>query len=74
MVLSVKSELELREVGDKLRAADIPHIYIHEPDAPYFGQLTAIGLAPTTDRSRVKRVLSSLPLYGKKESELCEAV
>lgn len=51
----------LRDLADRLTAADIPHVTIVESDAPYTGQLMAIGVAPG-DRSRVRPLVSSLPL------------
>jgi len=63
-VLAVRSEAELAVLERKLQRAGIPHVAIREPDAPYNGALTAIGLVPVEDRSTVKRFLSSLPLLG----------
>lgn len=65
MVLAVPSEEALLAVEQKLRAANIPHVAIHEPDKPWNGALTAIGLVPTRERLAVRRVLSTLPLLGK---------
>lgn len=50
-------ERQLQKIG-------IPHLAIREPDAPYNGALTAIGLVPVADRSRVKPVLAKLDLFG----------
>ncbi len=65
MVLAVKSEAELAAVERKLQKAGVPHVAIREPDAPWNGALTAIGLVPTRDRDGARRILSSLPLLGK---------
>jgi len=48
-------------LSESLTAAGLPHHLIHEPDAPYFGQLTAIGLEPGY-KSKFKKFLSQLPL------------
>lgn len=45
--------------------AGIEHVQVREPDAPWNGQMTAIGLVPVADRSIVKGVLGKLPLLGK---------
>ena len=47
----------------------VRHVSVREPDAPYNGELTAIGLCPLADRSTVKPLLSRLRLFGKKEKE-----
>lgn len=49
----------------RIARAGVPHTPIFEPDAPWNGALTAIGIAPVVDRSLVKPLLSSLPLFGK---------
>lgn len=63
--LDVPDEAELRRRSDRLRAAGVPHILVEEPDAPYHGQAMAIGCVPTTDRERIRRVTSDLPLSGR---------
>jgi peptidyl-tRNA hydrolase len=73
VVLSVDSEDELKQLGQRLVSAAIPHVYIREPDPPYFGQLTAIGIAPTNNTRAIKRITGNLPLYGK-ERKLAGAV
>lgn len=62
VVLEARDEAHLREIFAKLDARRLSPFLICEPDAPYHGQATAIGLPP-----RIGRVplLSSLPLYGK---------
>lgn len=62
VVLAVRSEAELAALARKLALAGIPHTVIDEPDPPWNGQLTAIGLVPTADRAAVKPLLSCLPL------------
>ncbi len=65
VVLSVDSEAELLAVAKQLQLAGVPHVSIHEPDPPYNGAFTAIGIVPVKDRSMVKKILSRLPLFGK---------
>ena len=36
----------LSELADKLAFYSVPHTVIREPDAPYLGEVTAIGLYP----------------------------
>jgi hypothetical protein len=62
VVLGARHVLDLRRIAMKLKAASIPFVEIVEPDAPYTGQLMAIGVKPCL-RSIGRRVLSSLPLY-----------
>lgn len=46
---------------------------IREVDPPFDGQFTAIGLTPLLDRSKVKKILSTLPLLGKTDmSKQCD--
>jgi peptidyl-tRNA hydrolase len=65
VVLSVPSEEALLDTERRLQKAGVPHVSIREPDAPWNGQLTVIGLVPTTDRTVIRKLTSSLPLYGK---------
>ncbi|HEY2589036.1 MAG TPA: peptidyl-tRNA hydrolase [Tepidisphaeraceae bacterium] len=65
IVLSVRTEAALAVVARQLETRGIPHVAVHEPDAPYRGALTAIGLAPVRDRALVKPILSKLSLFGK---------
>lgn len=62
IALGVPSESALEDLAMRLWNAEIPHKVITEPDAPYDGQAMAIGIFPTTDRERVRRVTSNLPL------------
>ena len=62
VALSVPDETSLRELARRLWDSEVPHKLILEPDAPYDGQAMAIGIFPTTDRDRVRRLTSSLPL------------
>ena len=64
MVLHVKDEQELLAYGDRLRAAGIDYCEVVEcpDDEKYPSQVMSIGCAPTEDRDKMRRVLSSLPL------------
>src|SRR5690242_19751358 len=61
IALHVKDEVELYRLTAKLELAGIKHTLIRESDAPYAGQLMAIGIPPM-DRKRLKPLLSSYPL------------
>lgn len=65
VVLSVPTEADLMDVAAKLTAAGIAHVLIEEPDAPWSGAVTAIGLHPVVDRLAVRKVLQKLPLLGQ---------
>jgi hypothetical protein len=62
IALSVPDEPSLRDLARRLWDSEVPYKLIEEPDAPYNGQAMALGIFPTTDRERVRRVTSSLPL------------
>ena len=62
VVLETEDEQGLKEVQKSLESSDIRHKSIIEGEGEYEGQLMAIGLEPTRDRSRIKKVTSSLPL------------
>lgn len=68
VVLSVPDECSLHLLERQLQRAGVQHVSIREPDAPWNGALTAIGLMPIADRSTVKPLLTRLPLLGKKEA------
>ena len=65
VVLSVEDEASLMAVAERLAKAGIPHVTVREPDAPWNGQATAIGIAPVRDRRLVRAITSKLPLLGK---------
>lgn len=63
VALAVDDEAALLRVEDRLRFYDIPHRAIREPDAPWCGQLMAIGVVPRArDDRELRRVLQRLPL------------
>lgn len=61
IALSVPDELTLLRLEEQLVAAGVPFKAIREPDAPYFGQLMAIGVVPTAE-PHVRKLLRRLPL------------
>lgn len=61
-MLAVPSEKELLALARKLGLAGVKHVLIREPDSPWNGAATAIGLVPLRDRAAVAPLLSSLPL------------
>ena len=58
VALHARDESHLREIAATLAAAQIAHHVVFESDS----QAMAIGLDPTTDRLRIRKVLSKLPL------------
>lgn len=65
VVLAARDESHLRGLEVALRDAGVDCTLVVESDAPYDGQATAIGCALVRDRAPTRRVLSSLPLYGR---------
>ena len=61
IALSCQDEAELRALSERLNEAGILHQRICEPDAPYLGQLMALGLPPAY-KSTYRRYISNLPL------------
>ena len=66
VVLEVNNESELLKISEQLQERNIKHRVIKEVDPPFTGQHTAIGLEPVQSRELVKKVLSRLPLFGKR--------
>lgn len=62
VVLAAPDEVVIRQVAERLLAAGQVPVLIFESDPPWSGQLMAIGLPPAP-RSRMRKLLSSLPLY-----------
>jgi hypothetical protein len=58
VALHAENEDHLLDLSARLDAARISHECVVEED----GRLMAIGLHPTTDRDKIRKVLSSLPL------------
>jgi len=61
IALAAQSEIQLLALEKRLISQDIPHAAIREPDAPWDGQLMAIGIAPC-DRDLIRKEVSQLPL------------
>jgi hypothetical protein len=62
VALEAQDEQGLRELQSTLKASQIPHIPIVEGEGSYEGQLMAIGVEPTQDRTAIRRITGSLPL------------
>ena len=62
VILAVPGEAALRDVASKMASAGIEHRLVDEPDAPWDGSAMAIGCQLLLDRSRVRKVVSQLPL------------
>jgi peptidyl-tRNA hydrolase len=61
VVLSVPGEAELLALEALLRSRGLTFAAVREPDAPFNGALTAIGIAPGP-RASLRRLLKRLPL------------
>jgi peptidyl-tRNA hydrolase len=62
VVLACPDEASLLAAEEKLLRNGIEFVSIREPDAPYLGQITAIGIKPQP-RKKLRKLLSYLPLY-----------
>lgn len=61
IALACPDEQSLVALSERLTEAGIKHWQIVEDDPPWTGQLMALGIEPMV-RSRISRLLSSLPL------------
>ena len=61
IALTCKSERELDMLSQTLFVAGIQHKRIIEDDAPYCGELMALGIVPG-ERKKLKKFFSKLPL------------
>lgn len=59
--LVAKDETALKELSFDLFMNGVPHKSIFEPDAPWSGQLMAIGVCPGP-RKKLRKHFSNLPL------------
>jgi hypothetical protein len=64
IALACRDEAHLLLWEERLREAGLPFLTIREPDAPYLGAATAIGLKPMPRTDNLRRLLGKLPLYG----------
>lgn len=55
VLLVAKDSAALEDLGRALEGASLPHVVIREPDPPYNGVATAVGIAPTRDRESVRK-------------------
>lgn len=63
VALAARDEMHLRALSEAFHLADIPHVLVEEPiEGQERGEAMAIGIEPTTDRSPIMRLTSSLPL------------
>lgn len=58
---------ELCALSRALADADVPHVFVREPDEPWRDAPMAIGVVPMA-RARVRRYLAHLPLVRAEES------
>ncbi len=65
VVLAAAGEPELLALYQRLVALGARCVLITEPDEPWCGAATAIGLEPVVDRRALRRVLGTLPLLGR---------
>ena len=62
IVLSARDQEHLLKIEQQLKNYKIRHHSVREPDPPWNGELMAIGLYPTSDRSTLKPVTKKLKL------------
>lgn len=62
VVLAARSEEHLRSIHRKLELRDIDCTLIEETDPPFEGVAMSIGMGLVKDRTRVRKVVSNLPL------------
>ncbi len=60
LVAETSSALELLHL--ELRKAGVHHAIVREPDPPYSGAATAIGIEPLVDRDAVRPLLAKFAL------------
>ena len=61
IALTTRDEAELQALSQRLFLSGIRHKRIIESDAPWTGQLMALGIPPAS-RNKLKQFLSSCPL------------
>lgn len=62
VVLEAATSQDLERLAEELTVASVPHVIIHEPDAPYDGAATAVGIAPTYRRELIKPFVAKFPV------------
>lgn len=66
VVLAVSGEQDLVDLAQRLEHAGVQHRLIREPDAPFNGAATALGIVPGP-RGPLRRFLSRYPLLREKD-------
>ncbi len=62
-IIAVPTEGALRDISRKMTERGIEHVLIEEPDAPWHGQATAIGVKATKNHMPIKKLTSHFPRY-----------
>jgi peptidyl-tRNA hydrolase len=62
VALQVPDETTLRRIATALGENSLTHQLIVEDAGPHAGEAMAIGIAPSTDRKAIGKVVSALPL------------
>jgi hypothetical protein len=65
VVLYALDEQELLRLGENLQKEGFNFCLIREPDAPYNGAATAIGIKPQMRTKALRKITSNLKLAGK---------
>lgn len=62
VVLGARNESKLRGFGARVLMAKIPHVFIHETEGAFAGQLMAVGLVPG-DRDHLRRHVNEFQMF-----------
>lgn len=62
VVLSAFLDPDMLELRYTLAAAGVEYVCIHEPDEPYCGEMTAIGIKPQPRTKKLKKLLQHFTL------------
>lgn len=65
VILGIPNKEELFKIGQELTALDINHTCIYEPDPPFLGEMTAIGVSPIYKTEITERIFRKYKLYRK---------
>lgn len=63
VVLGARSESKLLRLERLLLQHGVPHVAVREPDAPWSGQLMAVGLEPTADLEAVRDLVNEFQIW-----------
>ena len=61
VALAAEDELNLLKLERRLLNKNVPHVSIREPDAPFFGEILAIGVKPGP-KSQLRKYFSNFKL------------